>query len=473
MKIPENILEVKIADEYFGFDGDAIEQILRIPNITPVPLSTSSLRGVVSLSGKIVTVIDTAVVLGYDPIDISNDKCRILTLNIDGSDYALLVDSAEDMGGVESENYESMDKNDSMIAGFYKQRSRICQVVDISSVCESVSLQSFTPVEIEDISYDEELIEKSSKNDYLERFLFFRLGEESYALALDLTREIIFTPDSFTPISETEKEVLGMITLRNELITSLNLNEIFGYPTPSRNDKQRLLIVSYDSKSTALLVDEVEDVKDISSNDLEQFPSDQLDSKIESLYKSNNRVTSVINGMYIKNLILHHYIQEEKKSDETIKLKEGEEMAEVVVFGVGDEEYALDIENVQEIIKYCEVTPIPEAPQFVEGMINLRGSVIPIISLPDRLGFCKNITQDSKILVSIIDGEKVGLFVDEVKEILSVEDRFISKSKAEDSLFSEILNLQEGQRVILKLRNSSIIDAKTLERIRIEEEALV
>ncbi len=473
MKIPENILEVKVAGEYFGFDGDTIQQILRVPNITPVPLSTPSLRGVVSLGGRIVTIIDMGIVLGYDSIDISNDKCRILTLGVDGSDYALLVESAEDMGTVETQNYESMEKNDDMIAGFYKQKNRICQVIDIYAVCSGVSLQSYTPLEIEDISQNEEAIKDQSQQSSLERFLFFRLGEESYALALDLTREIIFVPENFTPVSEATKEVIGMITIRNELITALSLNEVFGYQKSDQDICQRLLIVSYDGKSLALLVDEVEDVRDISINDLEQLPSSQLDSKIDSLYKSDSRVSSIVCNMYIKNLILHHYIQEEKNSCETISYEQGDNMVEVVVFGIGNEEYALDIENVQEIIKYCEVTPIPEAPQFVEGMINLRGSVIPIISLPDRLGFCKNVTEESKILVSIVEGEKVGLFVDEVKEILSVEDRFISKSKAEDSLFSEILNLQNGQRVILKLRNSSIIDAKTLEQIQIEEEAFV
>ena len=474
MQIPENILEVKIAGEHFGFDGDAIQQILRVPHITPVPLSTPSLKGVVSLGGQIVTVIDMGVVLGYKPIDTSKEESRILTLSVDGSAYALLVESAEDMGHIERENYESVEKNNDMIAGFYKQQNRICQVIDTEAVCHSIALQSYTPIEVEEMnSLEETMKEHSSSNTTMERFLFFRLGEESFALPLYLTREIIFVPDNFTPLSETKEEVIGIITLRDELITTLSLPKVFGYSETLTEPQQRLLIVFHEGKSLALLVDEVEDVKDIPLDDLEQAHMNQKGSKIEALYKTQSSITSVIDSFYIRDMILQYHIQDEKENNFTKNEKEGEEMVEVVVFGIDKEEYALDIENVQEIIKYCEVTPIPEAPQFVEGMINLRGAVIPIISLPDRLGFTKNVTEESKILVSIIEDEKVGLFVDEVKEILSVENRFISRSKSEDSLFSEILNLENGKRVILKLRNSNIIDSQTLDKIRTEEEALV
>jgi purine-binding chemotaxis protein CheW len=142
-------------------------------------------------------------------------------------------------------------------------------------------------------------------------------------------------------------------------------------------------------------------------------------------------------------------------------------MTEVAVFQIANEEFAIGIEDVQEIIKYTQITPIPEAPQFVDGVINLRGVVIPIVSLPERLGFEKNIDSKSKILVCIINEERVGLLVDDVNEIMFIEDKFISKSDKEDALFSDIITLDEGKRIILKLQVSNILEDNILNNIKV------
>ncbi len=473
MRIPENILEVKVAGEYFGFDGDTIQQILRVPSITPIPLSGSIIRGVVSLGGRIITVIDLGIVLGYSPVDANSQESRILTFSNRHDDYALLVESTEDMGAVDSENYEIIDNNEELISGFYRHNDHICQIIDIKKICEDISLESFTPLTLENAKDETIIDEKDRETSSIDRYLFVKLDKEQYALHLDITREILFVPESFTPVTDAKDEVIGMFTLRDKLFTAVDLSKVFGFCQRPADVQHRLVIVANEGRSIALLVDEVIDVRDIDSRDLEKMQDHPRDTKIEALYKSETTVVSFIDNMFIKNLIHAHFVQEQQHKLESENNEKGEEMVEVVVFGIDKEEYALDIDSVQEIIKYCEITPIPEAPEFVEGMINLRGSVIPILSLPDRLGFSKQVTQESKILVTIIGDEKIGLFVDEVKEILCVDDRYISKSKSENSLFSEILNLNDAKRIILKLRESSIIDPETLGQIQLEEDALV
>jgi purine-binding chemotaxis protein CheW len=141
-------------------------------------------------------------------------------------------------------------------------------------------------------------------------------------------------------------------------------------------------------------------------------------------------------------------------------------MSEIAAFQINNEEFALNIDDVNEIIKYTEITPIPEAPQFIDGVINLRGVVIPIVSLPERLGFTKEIKPKSKILICDIKGEKIGLFVDDVNEIMFIEDRFVSKSSNENTLFSEVITLDEGKRVILKLRITEVLDDDTIDSIK-------
>ncbi len=94
---------------------------------------------------------------------------------------------------------------------------------------------------------------------------------------------------------------------------------------------------------------------------------------------------------------------------------------QVVGFKLGDEEFVLDILKVQEIIKLVDITPVPNSPDFVEGVINLRGKVIPIVSLRKRFGFeDKGKDSRTRIIVVEIDKKLVGFIVDHVTEVLRI-----------------------------------------------------
>ena len=96
-----------------------------------------------------------------------------------------------------------------------------------------------------------------------------------------------------------------------------------------------------------------------------------------------------------------------------------DDLLQLVSFKIGSEEFALDILKIQEIIRTVEVTKVPRAPHFVEGVINLRGKVIPIIDLRKRFGLPSiETTKNTRIVVVDIDNKVVGLVVDGVSEVL-------------------------------------------------------
>ena len=91
---------------------------------------------------------------------------------------------------------------------------------------------------------------------------------------------------------------------------------------------------------------------------------------------------------------------------------------QIVVMGLKDQKYALPINNVSEIIRIMEVTQVPNMPEYCTGIINLRGSVVPVISLGLRLGLGESeITKDSRIIVVEQNGQKIGLTVDSVYSV--------------------------------------------------------
>jgi purine-binding chemotaxis protein CheW len=98
-----------------------------------------------------------------------------------------------------------------------------------------------------------------------------------------------------------------------------------------------------------------------------------------------------------------------------------EDLLQLVSFNIGDEEFGVDILQVQEINRMLEVTRVPNAPSYVDGVINLRGKVIPIIDLRSRFGMPrKEHTKHTRIVVVELNGKVLGFVVDGVREVLRI-----------------------------------------------------
>lgn len=93
---------------------------------------------------------------------------------------------------------------------------------------------------------------------------------------------------------------------------------------------------------------------------------------------------------------------------------------QLVVFSLGREEYGVSITRVQEIIRYTRPRPLPDTPAFIEGVINLRGRVIPVVELSSRLGAHSDHPEDQKIVIAETENGTVGMTVDGVREVLTV-----------------------------------------------------
>lgn len=101
--------------------------------------------------------------------------------------------------------------------------------------------------------------------------------------------------------------------------------------------------------------------------------------------------------------------------------KKDDELLQLVTFSISEEEFGVNILKVQEIIRTMEITKVPRAPEFVEGVINLRGKVIPIIDLRRRFNLApKPHDKNTRIIVIEINNIIVGFVVDAVSEVLRI-----------------------------------------------------
>jgi len=145
-------------------------------------------------------------------------------------------------------------------------------------------------------------------------------------------------------------------------------------------------------------------------------------------------------------------------------------MLQLVSFFLGDEEYAVDVLRVQGIDRVTEITRVPRAPEFVEGVINLRGKIVPIIDLRRRIGLpSKPPDRESRIIVVEMGREVVGLRVDSVREVLRVPRSLTEPppdmANAENNDFVEAVGKLDD-RLILILNVDRILDSSERQALR-------
>lgn len=101
---------------------------------------------------------------------------------------------------------------------------------------------------------------------------------------------------------------------------------------------------------------------------------------------------------------------------------------QLVVFKVGTEEFAVDIMLTREVVLMREITPVPETEVYVEGVMNLRGSLVPVLDFRKRLRAFRTTTHaDRRIIIASLDGRTAGLIVDGASEVIRISDDMIEE----------------------------------------------
>ena len=140
-------------------------------------------------------------------------------------------------------------------------------------------------------------------------------------------------------------------------------------------------------------------------------------------------------------------------------MNEMDEGRQVVAFKLRDEEYGVSILNVQEIRNLTDITRVPFSADFIQGVINLRGSVLPVIDLKKRLGLAETpYTDDTRIVTVNIDDLHVGMLVDAVTEVLTIDSKPVDTKKA--------INDKSGSRFLSGIGN---VDGRLIIMLNLEE----
>jgi len=461
-------------DEVFAADMVPVKEIIRVPEVVRVPLAPAALEGLANLRGKVLPIISLRRLFGFPEVP-HDDSTRALVVDV-GQPLGFVVDRVSSVVGVDVSHIEDVGSirttvNTEVLSSLIKDVGghAMIMVLDFAKLIEkefsqiaAISKSTGAAGAVQTSAQNEE----EDSTDELQLVSFDVDGQE-YAIAIEDVQEIVQVPEAVIHVPHSESHVLGVMTLRSRLLPLVNLRSMFALPHRDLDEKSRIVVLTLNGVSVGVVVDAVSEVLRVSKSGVDALPAmlarEGNLAEVTSICRLDNgkRLVAIVTA---RNLFGHSVIKEalmtvnesELESDHRdTKQDDGmDDDEQVVIFRLDKEEFGAPIASVQEIVRVPEeLVRVPKAPSFVEGVINLRGTVLPVIDLRLRLGL-KQVerTDRQRIMVFLISDIRTGFIVDQVAEVLRIPKSAIEPApqlSAEQSrLLSRMANLEKQKRMI-------------------------
>lgn len=313
-------------------------------------------------------------------------------------------------------------------------------------------------------------------------YLYFRLGENKYAIKVEQIMEIIKLPLLDYP-QKLANNVIGLLKYNNFTINILDLRFYLDVEVTPYSVSNQILIVKTDETIFGLMIDKAEDIFSLESTNVEIFSSSEQNKLIESIYKKGDNTIAVIDlnmleamlkdGVQISEIYIPSLFPKDDDSQYEFKQrslilqeKNSTELTteffsqdKFISFSLDKNLYCINFKYVQEFLKDVSITNIPCGLDYISGLIALKGDFITVINLNE---FLKDVPElnnqmpcgekNNVIILDCIDF-KIGILVDEIHGIISIPEELIKKDlkNQNKNILSEVL-LEDKFYTILNMK---------------------
>ncbi|WP_300426755.1 chemotaxis protein CheW [Thalassolituus sp.] len=482
----------RVGEELFAVDMNPVQEIIRVPEVIRVPLAPPSLCGLANLRGKVLPVISLRYLFALP--DTENDEAtRAVVIDV-GQPIGFVVDRVASVIEVDPADIEDAGRlrttvDTSMLKGVIRNHGgNMIMVVDFDLLVEQ-EYAHLEPLTSDGSLLAGGLLDDSFNNDNEDedpdelQLVSFVINQQEYAAPIEDVKEIVQMPDSVTAVPRSPGHILGLMNLRDQLLPLVDLRTLFALDYREPDDKSRVIVVASGGYSIGIVVDSVSEVLRVTRDDVEglvpMMARESELSDITDICRLNNgkRLVSILsierlfgNGALLETLeeLSEENMLEQEQDINDTQDTESDDDNQVVVFRLNSEEFAVPIISIQEIVRIPdELIRVPKAPDFLEGVINLRGIVLPVIDLRTRLGLVASERNErQRIVVFLIHGVRTGFIVDQVTEVLRLPEGCVESSPKiageHGDLFTGMANLQESKRMIQLLNPDTLMDQDTV-----------
>lgn len=412
-------LTVRAGGARVAMAAEGVAEVIRTPRITRMPHGPPGLLGVTHLRGLVLPVVSLGALLGDET---PTDTTRVVVLRRDPP-IGLAVDSIEALKASESADAEA-------------QHGRL--LLDDAGGArwfdlDAALLDRFSAFRAARRAPEREPGASPSVAKAADlAFLDFVLAGQSYALPLDTVAEVMTVPKSIAALPRTEAVLLGVFELRGVVLPVVSLRALLGLDQRDPQADDRIVIVRIGGQRLALLVDRINVIRRASPDAVGPAPS------LFNRASGEARIDSVLrlpDGRGLVSILApERVLADERVSQLLAETSDQKDMAmadttlattreRFLVIRLGDETYGLPIAAVDEVVRLPEtLTRLPKAPAYVQGVMNLRGKVIPVIDQRQRFSVSGDAVGEARRVVVVTLGElQAGFAVDAVARILEVE----------------------------------------------------
>ena len=483
-----------VAGEMFAVPMAPVQEIIRVPAVSQLPLAPSTLDGLANLRGQVLPIINLRRLFGCAERE-NDDATRALVINL-GQPLGFVVDRVASVVSIEPGEVESADSIQSIVnadylTGVIKRQNAdgshdMLLSIDFARLIEgqfsAVAASRTREASGSSLGSASTTQEETAASDEL-RLVSFAVADQEYALDIAEVQEIVQLPERISALPNAAAHVLGVISLRQRLLPLVSLRTLFGLPQLAYAEQHRIVVTTLPGgHSVGLVTDSVKEVLSVPRAHAEPMPgmlaAGQQLQEFSSICRldGGKRLVSIIATDRLlsmpaieqaldaaRNANAGNDTMEQDRDDHAADAGTDDD-TQVVVFRLGSEEFGVPIMNVQEIVRVPEtLTRVPKTPSFVEGVINLRGTVLPVIDQRSRLGLPLIERNDGqRIMVFLLGGMRTGFIVDSVAEVLRISRGQVVAaphlSVEQSLLISRVANLDGGKRLVMLIDPEHLLE---------------
>lgn len=468
-------LTVRAGGARVAMAASGIAEVIRAPRITRMPNGPPGLLGVIHLRGAVLPVLSLCQLL--DETQPPGAMDRIVVLRQDPP-LGLAVDAVEALQAFEG------GAPLPEAGGLLLERADGVASLDLGSVLQERFARAFRGAGRHAPQQAEATAIMSAPAAREQAFLAFTLAEQDYAVPLESVAEVLALPPGITALPQTETLLLGVFTLRDAVLPALSLRLLLGLPgRPPAGDEQ-VVVTHFAGQRLALVVDRISAILRVAPDRVGPAPS------LFNKGGGEARIGHVLRQADGRGLVAVLSPGRILADDRIARFlgaadhQEGETMVtpalaparalrreRFVVIRLGTESYGLPIGAVDEVVRLPEtLTRLPNAPDYVRGVLNLRGRVIPVIDQRRRFAVAGEGEAGGRIVVVTLGKLQAGFAVDAVSEILEAEPGDILPApelpEGDARLFDRAIAVERDGRVILLIEPAALLNMAEADLLR-------
>lgn len=444
-------LTVSVAGERVAIPANDVAQVISNPAVTRIPHSPEGLLGVANLRGAVIPIVSLASLLGSGSVGSSSRR--------------VVVVGKDQLVGLTVDDVASLERSDQLRAATDPVR-----ILDIESLLAAQFGTLTKPVVQVAASAFVSGQTEAARPVSTRTFFSFEISGQEFGLPLASVQEVVAVPENVTVVPRTDDAMLGAISLRNHLLPLVSLGTLLGLGAPV--SVGRIVVSLIGGVRVGLVVDALKAIVRASEDQIDPVPlvltRGHQEAHIQSICRldEGRRLMSVLSTDHLLEEGLAQRLAGQSDNEEEIMedTARGAATEQIVIFQLADQHYGLPVDSVVEVVAPPDkLTRLPKAPKFVEGVMNLRGQIVPVIDQRRRFeAAAPAVARKARIIVVRIGKGFAGFVVDSVSEVLRVD---VAQLRASPELTSKkskvidrIANLEQDGRMILLVDPQELLD---------------